>query len=575
MKKNIKLCMLLSGLIVFGIEPQGAAQSNASDQLDRASSKKAENIISKAFADIEEFANRYAAKNDFLWGDSKIKVATDYMNRAIDNVGEAIGESKMQPVKDAAQKAIRFFSTQTDMNSKILSGIIDALKITLTTPVKLAVRASIIGVGMGAGAVGGAVGAVGAQVNRTARELSKTSIRVQNAKSKYNGEISWAKVAAYIPIQIVITLGNVVTTPVLAAYGVPEGVVVGGVVGAKVGNKITGDKVFGLEKNATQKQAEEAQKQVELENKINSLSDDKVLSEVNTKLIKENKLTVTDLNNKRWPKPNYKNNTITFDDVTYTSDEQRALLKGKSREDILAARQAFAESTGSVGDGIEVVNNLSQKKQQYEFGEMLMNEGISEDIRLPKDGSVVINKGHLNERIYTPQDQRDVLSGAKSINEVNAEIDGRTAKKNGTASEPVDFFVARAAEDQKIKDGGKEFNEKLLRIRAQNAVEAQQNKVSSRIDTTGDVLYVGQDGIPVSGEVLLRDVKQNEADIRSQQRAQQQHEQQNIERARVAEQVARVSAERPIGERPGQGFTARAAQQNQARQVKSARAVAL
>ncbi len=494
MKKNIQLCLITYALTVgFGMELQASSgpfgngsmlrqgryanagngssafsgltsdtNSVSSDESNDSEKKildETQNIISRAFQSVDD----WVMNSD----DVKVEIASDYINKALDNLGDKIGGMTMQPIKDAATRAITFFSTETvvtkrgTISNKVLAGIVNGIKIAITAPVKFAIRAGIILPGLYAGATGGAIAGLGNGIHRTARSFSELSIMEGN-------KISMQKVAWLIPATIIKTLKGVVGTTILTAYGAAEGVLVGSRVGHDVTNKLVGSRL-GLKRAQSIQTQNDAATQAEV------------------------------------------------DRIDESSPMSKNELQGSAdTQSQMAEQQAPAEiDRGSLVTEKARVDNLSSSELQNEALTKLHDEGFFIKAYLQSDGSFKTKLSQGRVRIYSPQDQKDILLGSRSISEIHDAIDARYMTP--------DQFKAEGQRRAQLAG-------------AANSIEVVQTEIapSSKIDTTGQIVYVAENGNPILGNDLSKEMKQAEADMRSQQRAQQQHE-----------QAARVSVENP------------------------------
>jgi len=244
MKKNIGLLSLMVLLSAgYGYASSSAAMSDVSI------TKQAQQIITDAFSSMDKWMKRnpvIGSFSDNMVLDSKIATASDYMNKALDNLGRQLGNVPgMQNVKDTVGRAISALTTETTkgeaFNSAALSGIVNGVKILMLAPVKLSVNYVAHYSSAAVGAAGGAVAGFGAGISRTTKAIMSQNI-----------QMSLEGVAKAIPSTMMHLLKGVVNTAALTAYGAAEGIIVGFMVGDNtiIGRVGTGN-IFGLEKSNT------------------------------------------------------------------------------------------------------------------------------------------------------------------------------------------------------------------------------------------------------------------------------------------------------------------------------------
>jgi hypothetical protein len=310
MKKNISLCalmMLLStGLHASDNSLDSLASDPAAAQQDLNITAQSKNIIAKAFQSLDDWMYRdsliamkkytgpnmsmaelaqlpkekqadqfmqqssgYEFEGGIMVPDSslkgranlKIPIAVEAINKAFASLDSATNSTYTTPVKDAVMRAVRTFSQESNIDSKVLKGIVDSAKIALLAPIKIAVNLTGSYAGMAVGAAGGAGAGFGAAINRTATKMSDRN-RAILANKADNVATKAAKIFAATTYT---ALGGIVNAAVLTSYGAAEGVVVGDLVGQRLAQQ-TRTSFFGLDKNpaidkrrAEQAAAKEAQ----------------------------------------------------------------------------------------------------------------------------------------------------------------------------------------------------------------------------------------------------------------------------------------------------------------------------
>jgi len=228
--------------------------SDAAEQDIRAT-EKSKNIIARSFQSLDTWI-----------GENIIKVQMNQQLKSITSVSLPASQNKMRiieakineafalldgvtnngyttPVKDAVMRAVRTFSQESNIDNKVLKGIVDSAKIALLAPIKLAVKIGAVSIGAGTVAAGNTVAALGAGINRTANRISKANSEVLNSKN--NIVLKAVKVFVYTTC---ISLDGILATADLMAFSAAEGVVIGGVAGYGASTKRVG-KVVGLDKN--------------------------------------------------------------------------------------------------------------------------------------------------------------------------------------------------------------------------------------------------------------------------------------------------------------------------------------
>ncbi len=194
---------------------------NANELTDANLTAESQNIISQAFKAMDDWI---AHDMMTLQRPSQAEL---FMNKALDRIGESIGNVAMQPIKDAANHAIKFFTTESvvtrksTISNKILAGIVNSVKTVMTAPVKLVLHEGIKSyVAMPLGVLGGGVAGVRSGIYQTADALSKLKITDES------GSVSMKEVSLLLPRVIYTTLVGVLgNIPKLAAYGAASGLV--------------------------------------------------------------------------------------------------------------------------------------------------------------------------------------------------------------------------------------------------------------------------------------------------------------------------------------------------------------
>jgi len=167
----------------------------------------------------------------------------------------------MTLVKQAISRAMSTFGGESMLQTPVLRQIVNATKIVLLAPVKIAVQTTTTGIGAAAGAIGGAGAGLTTGLYRTAKNVADVKIR---SEKSYNKTIDLGLVAKYLPKVIYRSLNGLVNTALLTAYGAAEGVFVGSIVGETLGRSVTGN-IFSLSKQPPFKESLDSRYESKLE----------------------------------------------------------------------------------------------------------------------------------------------------------------------------------------------------------------------------------------------------------------------------------------------------------------------
>jgi hypothetical protein len=264
--------------------------SDAAEQDIRAT-EQSKNIIARSFQSLDTWIGENIIKTEINSqsrlitsvslpaSQNKMRIIEAKINEAFKLLDSATNNGYTTPVKDAVMRAVRTFSQESNIDNKVLKGIVDSAKIALLAPIKLAVKIGAVSIGAGTVAAGNTVAALGAGINRTANRISKANSEVLNSKN--NIVLKAVKIFVYTTC---ITLDGILATADLMAFSAAEGVVIGGVAGYGASTKRVG-KVVGLDKNPAidKRRAEEAQaKQAEGNQALDLLDAETIANVKNT-----------------------------------------------------------------------------------------------------------------------------------------------------------------------------------------------------------------------------------------------------------------------------------------------------